>query len=362
MSTVTEIFTPPLNPAPPENGITYKGKWLPHFAPPVDLSDHSAIVAYCEKLAADKRTALKEPLYPGWSFDATIDPHPLLNDYRGRRRIVEPLRITAAKGFRFVLDRALQPYVPEHLRPEKGEPQWSQVWRAEIRNARDEALAAVAVKIIQPSLLPHPSSRTPVDKRLVQYAFSDDVANAEHVLYRQAMAHLQGRVVPYYYGKTKIRMPNGEEAHVLILEGIPGQTLATWVENFKASNDQATLIERLPDLTQEVLKSYNILRESGILHRDIDLANMILVEGRIVLIDFAESALNVSQERQREERQLYRAASGLPVYCRDSYTGFDKWATNTEAGRGLIARLGWQKMIYGSTDADSDASDDSESE
>ncbi|KAF8870582.1 hypothetical protein CPB85DRAFT_1354080 [Mucidula mucida] len=359
MST-TETFTPPLNPSVPDRDIVYDGKWLPHFAPPVDVNDHDVVLAYCKKLSDDKRSAIREPLYPGWSFDATIDPHPLLDDGAGRRALAEPFRIRAAKGFRFVLDRPNQPYVPEHLRPDEEEPQWSQVWRTEIQNARGEVLAAVAVKIIQPSLLPHPSSRVPVAKRLVKHTFPDYVANAEHVMYNQALARLQGQLVPYYYGKTKVRMPNNEEAHVLILEGIPGETLSTWADNFEASDDKETLIEMLPNITEEILKAYNILRPRGILHRDIDLGNMIWIDNQIILIDFAESALHVSQERQHEDKQLYRAATVLALYCRAVYPGFNKWATTTPGGRGLIEKLGWQKVV--SDDSAADLDEESESE
>ncbi|KAF8913308.1 hypothetical protein CPB85DRAFT_1434160 [Mucidula mucida] len=67
-------------------------------------------------------------------------------------------------------------------------------------------------------------------------------------MYRQALARNQGQLIPYYYGTTKVRMPNNEEAHFLILESIPGETLSTWADNCEASDDKATLIEMLPDI------------------------------------------------------------------------------------------------------------------
>ncbi|KAF9026666.1 hypothetical protein BDZ89DRAFT_1113774 [Hymenopellis radicata] len=338
----------PRLPSPPDNDVSYKGQWEPEFPPPacVDITKRASVVQYCQKLADDEIKAHLQPLHVGWSFEAEIEPHFRVGNGppKGYRHVPLPLQILRKKAFRFELNRALQPYVPRNQRDPGAGPQWSQVWVAALTDCEiaDAEPIGVVLKIIQPSLLPHPIDD---DEKLRYYRFPGHIANTEHVLYRDALADVQGKAVPYYFGKTKVLMPNGEEAHVLIFEGIGGETMKSWVQKFIAAStaEQTDLMTALPCIAMRIATSYSLLGDCHVLHRDVCLQNMILtVSGHIVIVDFAGSVLHVSRKTLEDEKEGWHAGSFVIGQCRRTYPSFKTWAANE--GKATISRFrmeGW---------------------
>ncbi|KAF8892011.1 hypothetical protein CPB85DRAFT_1331695 [Mucidula mucida] len=314
--------------SPQDSEGPYTGPFEPTFTPPagVDITKPASVVQYCEKLADDAIKARLQPLHVGWSFEAEIKPHARA---RARPRNIVLMQKTT---FRFELHRALQPYNP------RAGAQWSQVWVAALtdREITDAERIGVVLKIIQPSLLPHPRYD---DETLKHYRFPEHVAKAEDVIYQKALANVQGGPVPYYFGKTKVIMPSGEEADVLVFEAIGGETVQSWVQRFEAASkkDADLMIAQLPRLTHAITHSYRRLGERLVLHRDVCLENMIWT-----IVDFGDSCLRVSESILDDEDEGWNAGAFVIGHCRLAYPSFKVWAANE--GKAMIAEFhmeGW---------------------
>ncbi|KAF9006237.1 hypothetical protein BDZ89DRAFT_575314 [Hymenopellis radicata] len=285
--------SPPSHPSPTDNKVTYTGSFELHFPLPSDIDPtnlRGSIEEHVKRLEDLKEKALDDPLYAGWSFDAMVEPHPLVDD-RERRRPMRPfanLRKDEA-AFRFVLNKPLQAYNPV-LDPEEEEPQWSQVWSAEVFDDQNNTLGVAVLKIFQPSLLPYPEPNAAESGLPTNFKYPHWLANTEHVLYRdeRGLASLQGIIVPYYYGKTEVLMPSGEVAIVLIFEPIPGKTLGAWSREFcaaaaaAAAGQPAKQNERMSELSEIIDKLHNSYRHLNhevvqVLHQDISLENFLWI-------------------------------------------------------------------------------------
>lgn len=203
--------SPPSRPAPPDNQVTFtdsEGELcfpLPSDIDPAKL--RASIEDHVKRLEDLKEMGLEDLLYAGWSFDAEVEPHPLVDNTAARavRRSMRPfddLRMKAA--FRFVLHTPHQAYSPVYD-PEE-ERQWSQVWSARVLDDQNEYLGPVMLKVFQPSLLPYPEPNVVESGMPTSFKYPHWLANTEHVLYREerGLASLQGSIVPFYFGKTKV--------------------------------------------------------------------------------------------------------------------------------------------------------------
>ncbi|KAK0442491.1 uncharacterized protein EV420DRAFT_1727161 [Desarmillaria tabescens] len=96
---------------------------------------------------------------------------------------------------------------------------------------KHEFPTSVILKIFQGSLLPV-ESRTP----FTPVVSPKQLAGCENYAYNE-LKDLQGAVIPYYYGKHKLAMKNGEVVRVLVLEHIHGLSLEEWFESFPEHHD-----------------------------------------------------------------------------------------------------------------------------
>lgn len=154
---------------------------------------------YCRDLMNEREKVYFNPLHPGWSFVGyipTYQPHSR-EPQSGRRA---PLACFFEDGqYRFVLKEAIQPFVPpeDHI-------EWnvhsSQIWVATVKSIDGQDLGSVALKIIQPSLLPIPK---PDEYSFERHLFSRQLAHVERFAYKE-LRSLQGTIIPFMYGYFKV--------------------------------------------------------------------------------------------------------------------------------------------------------------
>ncbi|KAG7447405.1 uncharacterized protein BT62DRAFT_1005016 [Guyanagaster necrorhizus] len=149
--------------------------------------------------------------------------------------------------------------------------QYSQVWVSDVYafGEHQKFLGKVIMKIIQPSLicLPHPN----------WYLEAQDYE----------LKPLEGSTVPCYFGKQKVTMPAEEDADVLFMEYVEGNTLEQWKEDRPAHEKREDLgnaneaymeetKEMMSIILKKVLLGVDAFNKLGIGHRDIRSSNIII--------------------------------------------------------------------------------------
>ncbi|KAF8999583.1 hypothetical protein BDZ89DRAFT_1147648 [Hymenopellis radicata] len=348
--------SPPSHPSPTDNEVTYTGSFELEFPLPSDIDPtnlRGSIEEHVKRLEDLKEKALEDPLHAGWSFHAMVEPHPLVDHTENRRdpRPFAHLRKDEA-AFRFVLSKPKQAYSPVSNLEEEEEPQWSQVWSAKVFDDQNNNIGVTILKIFQPSLLPYPEPNVAEFGLPTKFQYPHRLANTEHVLYRdeRGLASLQGRTVPYYYGKTKVLMPSGEEAIVLIFEPIPGKTLGAWSREFCAAardpEKQNKCMSELSVIIEKLHNQYKYLNHGGVrvLHLDISLENVMLTPlGWIILVDFAHSSFG-SRKELLDWAEPWESPNRLLRVVRDGNRAkFREWAAGE--GKAVIKKLHWEKFV-----------------
>lgn len=181
-----------------------------YFYPDITLSENEAealkvLRTYRDHLLILKREAMQNPLHPDWSFEAVLPRHALTDNQTSRRSLPAGLRDMASHStnFRFLLSRAIQPFIPDSLRKPPGLLQWSQIWVARLQDSTTGTnLCTVVLKIIQPSLIPLPDMN--LSDPLVDYTFGRQVTMAEHYVYEYPLRDIQGMAVPYCFGRELV--------------------------------------------------------------------------------------------------------------------------------------------------------------
>ncbi|KII84190.1 hypothetical protein PLICRDRAFT_179861 [Plicaturopsis crispa FD-325 SS-3] len=267
--------------------------------PEFDLDITIDIQPLVEELRGLREVALYTPLHTGAEFLIKLNrvtPHargrPLP---RGFARQI-PTRRAGGQYYTVVLERAIQ----------TKRNSWGQVWVARVSDPADSdseqndsdlpVLGHIVVKIVQPSLLPHPN---PDSYHQWEYIPPKNVACTEDWMYGQLQA-LQGREVPCYYGMQTVVTPCGESAWLLAMEYVEGETLSRWLDS---CHDDPGNWRRPNDLTPEVFDKFKQLLTSGIegvmaihaqsvFHGDVRRPNLIIAKAfpvgpRVVFIDLA---------------------------------------------------------------------------
>ncbi|KAJ6558117.1 hypothetical protein B0H19DRAFT_1149981 [Mycena capillaripes] len=270
-----------------EPELTYEG--FPELEPPLDLSDDTVAIQYYDQLVEARRVAKLHELQSGlcFDFDLTIPPSNPIPRARSLPHFLHQSTIS------FRLAQPLQ------TGPDKN----SQVWTAVGDFAG--AQTTVVFKIIQPSMcsLPHADDRW---RRMYDYVFPEQFAREEAWVYKQ-LEHKQGLCIPYFFGLHTITTPSNEHAWVLVLEYIPGETLAAYNESpTKSLSDSCDLLKLSIDALMEFMAE-------GWCHHDAMPRN-ITVTGSpgsrsVVFIDlyFASRFIGKDLEIQRlhRRRRLY---------------------------------------------------------
>lgn len=128
----------------------------------------------------------------------------------------------------------------------------------------------------------------------------------------QALAPVQGRVVPRYYGQVKCPRTARTDARTLLLSDIGGMTL-----DRKATRSIG--IEYLEDILWVALRAIAALRVG---HDDYKLTNYRLVGDKVIVIDFDSSYLFEVREDDPESV----AESGVEFVTRMYHNAHTDWA------------------------------------
>ncbi|KAK0237130.1 hypothetical protein EDD85DRAFT_836212 [Armillaria nabsnona] len=188
--------------------------YVPLFPYEFDASDLKKVQEYCDKLTLFRQLAFKNPLHPGLSLDVTIAPRKAASTNSDLFRSLPPFILQGGE-YQLVLKNAIR-CEPDRL---------SQIWVADVRKKETEASSwrCVVLKLFQASLLPFPQPTW--QDPFGEYSCPRQLACVEELVYN-ALQDIQGRTVPYFYGKHRLTLPNGEPTRVNLLEYIEGQTLA----------------------------------------------------------------------------------------------------------------------------------------
>ncbi|KAJ7189373.1 hypothetical protein GGX14DRAFT_547119, partial [Mycena pura] len=173
-----------------------------------NLSSYRDRFEHHEKVMRARALATKTPLESGLQF--TMDMEIPQQNSNSHSRLVPIVAPTSHVRNSTVSLRLLDPLQP-------GINMYSQVWAAAPIDVPDTRLV---LKIIQPSMCRCPE---PDDSWGWEYADPWDLAHKEAWVYRN-LAHIQGLVIPYFFGLHTIITPSQETAWVLVLEFIPGPT------------------------------------------------------------------------------------------------------------------------------------------
>ncbi|KAF9026632.1 hypothetical protein BDZ89DRAFT_1067459 [Hymenopellis radicata] len=249
--------------------------YVPYFGIEVDLDDRKAVIEHCCMLYEKRNDALRDPISGGWSFIANISPVSRETPPPDNAR---PLPHFARTGgyFRFTLIEGLQT-MEEYDTPTFHH---SQVWVAQVTGIQDDGVheddeETVVVKIVQASLIPAPDGnrRNPweINSSARQLACSED-------LFYDCFPGEQGIQIPWYFGKFQVKMPNGEEAYVLIMEQIKGCTLPDWLATYAAANTsgKAKRLQSLKDVILSIHDAYDALSQAGMYHELGSLEDVII--------------------------------------------------------------------------------------
>ncbi|KII84189.1 hypothetical protein PLICRDRAFT_373417 [Plicaturopsis crispa FD-325 SS-3] len=300
--------------------------------PEFHLSSYGNTRAYVSQLQSLRDAALDHPLVAGTAF--TLVLRPVVSHAHGR-----PLPRFAArlpKVCEVVLERALQ----------TGCDKRSQVWVACVRDSAlpDEELGRIIVKIIQPSLLPHPD---PSSFGQMDWVSPKGLACTEDWTYGELQS-IQGREIPYYYGMQTVVVPSGETAWILAIEYVEGQTIPQWFNSTHEQDPYGNLVPK--DLTPEMfdrlkmilvssLESITAIHTLGVFHGDVSGRNMLLSatfpDGpRIVFVDLAQAVPLAALPRTGGD-QLLEACVESSVCCGEHWDVVREWAEEGPLPGGL---------------------------
>ncbi|KAI0056448.1 hypothetical protein BV25DRAFT_1920992 [Artomyces pyxidatus] len=138
----------------------------------------------------------------------------------------------------------------------------------------------VVLKFIQPSMLTFPTvdDVNCSDEWKDMYFPPKYVASREDDIYH-VLHPAQCFAVPYYFGVHQVAMPNGEHAHMLVMEYIPGVCLSAWkisqahsTDDYQSTLDPTThaaLVPFLQNTTVMALRSLKAIHDLGVLHSDV---------------------------------------------------------------------------------------------
>ncbi|KAF8892007.1 hypothetical protein CPB85DRAFT_1331681 [Mucidula mucida] len=175
-------------------------------------------------------------------------------------------------------------------------------WLADVVGISDPdsqtSVGRVVLKIAQESNMFIPDTSDP-KQDISKVHLSHAITFVAHdYLVAEKLQRLQGGVIPYCYGFIRcvvIKMPNDEDAYILITEYIEGRTLGAWMsENAHPEPPipSAVLtdyfIKRAPMLPR-LLKAITILHDNGVIHRDLDDPDHVLLTDSgagVVFVDF----------------------------------------------------------------------------
>ncbi|SJL11196.1 uncharacterized protein ARMOST_14599 [Armillaria ostoyae] len=262
----------------------------------VDLSNIITLKDYYELLVRRRKAAALDPLHRGWTCVIELPPHPVPTDGHYRQL---PLYAHNGGTYKLVLVDAPLPF--QH------DEQYSQVWVADVHSLGfcKRNLGRVIMKIIQPSLLPLPD----LDWHLEVYDYVRPWTfwRTEDNAYRE-LETLQGKTVPYYFGKHKITMPGGEDAEVLIMEYVQGKTLEEWLEDRPAHDapedlgeDNEAYVEQTKQMLKKILLGVHAINKLGVGHNDMRPGNIIITPyGDPVVFDFAMAGCKIDPDQVRE--------------------------------------------------------------
>ncbi|KAJ7664707.1 hypothetical protein B0H17DRAFT_1091696 [Mycena rosella] len=263
---------------------------------PFSLYDTDAVVEYHAKLEAARELALRNGLESGLSFvfDLVIPP---ANHLPGARNL--PQFPAQSRPISLRLDQPLQ----------SGPDKLSQVWTAvgEFPGANGEPQTTVVLKIIQPSMCRYPAVD---DIWRDNYIFPEDFAVEEEWAYNH-LADKQGLSIPYFFGLHTIITPSTESAWVLVLEYIPGQTLAAYLElPNKSYSDSCDILKRSIDTLTDFMAG-------GWAHGDLEPRNIVVAGSpgarTIVLVDIY-SAIWLQPHQSRLEFPQQRRILYATIY------------------------------------------------
>ncbi|KAF8892019.1 hypothetical protein CPB85DRAFT_1331720 [Mucidula mucida] len=124
--------------------------------------------------------------------------------------------------------------VSSHKILDKVEGEYSRIWKARLIPVDNSTGGEVVVlKIFQQSAMPLPAA----DKNPFQdFLFANEAADVECRAYHKLL-DLQGLIIPYNFGTYKMIMPHNEEAYVLMLEYIQGETLVQWLSRLPNADE-----------------------------------------------------------------------------------------------------------------------------
>ncbi|KAF9026639.1 hypothetical protein BDZ89DRAFT_1161195 [Hymenopellis radicata] len=266
---------------------------VPYFEPELDNLDD--LVQHCWTLEENRLMAQLYPISEAWSFTARI---PAFSGIARPDARLFPYFARNGGDFRFDLDINL-------IQMEDHDPRntcRAQVWVAKVTTleglgTRPDGAEpeSVVVKIVQPSIIPPPDAGREDPWSLCPSA--RQLAFSENWIYR-SLSECQGIQVPWYFGKCEVEMPNGEQAHVLIMEYIQGDTLYELWHRYReaTANEKAEHLQRMRKILLSINDTFDAVEKAGLFHEDIPLTDIIIddndkavVIGKV--IGFANKAL-----------------------------------------------------------------------
>ncbi|KAJ6580699.1 hypothetical protein B0H19DRAFT_1251000 [Mycena capillaripes] len=266
----------------------------------VHPSDQPGIESYYEQLEAARRLAKLNPLAAGQSYSLALNiPQPNPDP---AARSVPPVPNSFCVSLR--LDQPLK----------TGTGKLSQVWTA----VEEETGTTLVLKFIQRSMCPYPGP----DCNWSEYREPEDLVRRETWSYEH-LASKQGLLVPYFFGLDTITTPSGECAWVLVLEHIPGITLAALMDS------PAKSFLDMCDAIQLSIDSTSAFTSDGWVHMDLEPRN-ILVTGSpgargIVFIDLTFTCRLPSSNVDRDSNHRHRLYHHIVNYL-DFDSNFIQWA------------------------------------
>ncbi|KAF9009748.1 hypothetical protein BDZ89DRAFT_1078440, partial [Hymenopellis radicata] len=257
--------------------------YYPTFSCPINLRTDAPRRHY-DDLIQKRRVAQKSPISSMWSFTEVIQKttvQPGLN--------TRPIPSFALEGgtFRFQARWAEQGVDKDD--------HFSQVWVANVSKVDDTETAAQPERMYR--YMPGPAR---------QLAFSEDV------LYTR-LKRLQGSRIPYFFGTFKIPVPSGEEAYVLMMEYIDGETLESWAMDYGGKK-----LSALPTVINSIIDAFREICEERVLHTDVErhLSNILIDKnGMAVVIDFVENGILDSAEQVKEEVRYRSGNESQGYFC-----------------------------------------------
>ncbi|KAK0432911.1 uncharacterized protein EV420DRAFT_598451 [Desarmillaria tabescens] len=303
----------------------YRG-YVPLFPYEFNPSDPKKVEQHCRQLAHFRQLAFKNPLHPGLAFDITIAPRHEAVRTDSKFRLLPQFALQGG-DFQFVLKNAIQ------CEPELG---LSQIWVAEVRKKGspepESSWGQVVLKLFQASLLrfPQPTWQDPFS----EYSCPRQLACVEELVYN-SLQDIQGWIVPYFYGKHRLTLPNGESTRVNVLEYIDGMTLAQLHDMYPTHMTTPLkpklhheLLEKLKELYFPAMQGIFEIGARHIVLCDLNPENIMIGPSlnQVVFIDFGHAFINTPKEVVDSYRNSLKLATCVIGCCRRHRADVTKWA------------------------------------